>query len=71
MTRNGSNSTKRSARRLQRDSGIPYSQALAQVQRETVPVGRCPACGSYDLDTEHGGGGQPVTVCNDCPWGEA
>jgi hypothetical protein len=63
-----SSTSGRKARALQKQTGVPYTQALAQVQREGMPVSSCPECGGYDLDTEHVGGGRLRAACNDCPW---
>jgi len=59
---------KRDARALQRATGMPYTAALAQVQRTEAPAPPCPGCGSYDVTSEHGGGSQPVASCNACDW---
>jgi hypothetical protein len=70
MTKHGGK-IQREARKLQKATGVRYTEALARVQRDAPPVGRCPVCGSYDLETEHGGGGQHRLVCNACTWGES
>lgn len=61
----------RKVRALQRATGMSQTQAVAHLMRITPLIAACPACRSYDLDTVHGGGGQPLQVCNACPWEEA
>jgi ssDNA-binding Zn-finger/Zn-ribbon topoisomerase 1 len=68
LTMNRYGTDGRKARRIQRETGLRPAEALELAQRELLPAGACPACGSYDLGTEHGGGGQIVAACNDCPW---
>lgn len=62
---------KRKVRALQRATGMSQTQAVAQLMRINPLVAACPVCGSYDLDSIHGGGGQTLQVCNVCPWEEA
>ena len=51
---------------MTRYGGTEQDTGTQQVQRK--PGAPCPECGSYDLGTEHVGGGQSVAACNDCPW---
>lgn len=66
MTKRGGK-IQREARKLQRATGVRYTEALAQVQRVSGVPDHCPECGGYDLGTTHEGV-RAVQACNECSW---